>query len=159
MKFLSFAAKQIKPCHTHRRYICGQCTQYGMCFRMGCSCVRFTPSSSAKGQICTCGHTNRTHELEPMDNLDEEDTDPHTNFTSEKMRNVFEGRVMDQHLPDDIRGVQFADAISHKPLRAKTPKSRSSGRRTAASVGILGEDTERAAIQVEAHKQGIRSLS
>ena len=66
---------------------------------------------------------------------------------------------MDQHLPDEIKGVKFKDAISHKPLRAKTPKSRSSGRRTAASVGILGEDTERAAIQVEAHKQGIRSLS
>ena len=86
MKFLSFAAKQVKPCHKHRRYICGECTQYGICFRMGCSCIRFTASASAKGQICTCGHTNRTHELEPMDNLDEEDCDPHTNFTSEKVK-------------------------------------------------------------------------
>ena len=97
--FMSFAAKQRFPCQKHRRFVCIDCVDYGICFRLGCGCHEFTARAGrGSGLICTCTHSKMSHEMKPAKNTDNDILD--ANQVSETQLDVImEGRVSDISKP------------------------------------------------------------
>ena len=115
--FMSFAAKQRFPCQKHRRFVCIDCVDYGICFRLGCGCHEFTARAGrGSGLICTCTHSKMSHEMKPAKNTDNDILD--ANQVSETQLDVImEGRVSDISKPLFIKGMDIELVKDSKPAQ------------------------------------------
>ena len=109
--FMSFAAKQRFPCQKHRRFVCIDCVDFGICFRLGCHCHEFTAKGGrGAGLMCTCTHSKMSHEMQPAKNTDNDVLD--ANQVSENQLDVImEGRVPDISKPLFAKGLEIEQAF------------------------------------------------